>query len=108
MNSWQRVQTRRRLHLVAIIVSTAGLIAAIYFWSPETLDRLSEAVLGQTSHKPYVAPVQEETQNNKTTSKKPAKRVRRAVTVAVAEVPEPTPVRVMQKPSARVPVESHA
>ena len=105
MNSWQRVQTRRRLHLVAILGSTVGLIAAIYYWSPETLDRISQAVLGQTFQQPYEAPAQEEKQNQPVV-KKTAKRVRRPLNLAVSEVPDPAPVRILQKPASHVQSDS--
>jgi hypothetical protein len=78
VNSWERVQATRRLLLILIGVSLIGM-AAIVWRSPETLNRISNAIIGQPGNQASVAATQPAEEPPEKPVKKNAKRLRNPV-----------------------------
>ena len=102
VNSWQRVQALRRLLLILVAVSLIGLTVVV-LRSPETIDRISNAIMGQTGNQASAATPQLAEEPPEKPVKKNLKRVRNPLNPPelVPESSQPDTVQVLPSQEVR-------
>ena len=102
VNSWQRVQALRRLLLILVAVSLIGLTVVV-LRSPETIDRISNAIMGQTGNQASAATRQLAEEPPEKPVKKNLKRVRNPLNPPelVPESSQPDTVQVLPSQEVR-------
>ena len=102
VNSWQRVQALRRLLLILVAVSLIGLTVVV-LRSPETIDRISNAIMGQTGNQASAATPQLAEEPPEKPVKKNLKRVRNPLNPPelLLESSQPDTVQVLPSQEVR-------